>query len=253
MQEDLYVPHTYVQDMLWNTLHYISEPIIRRWPFNKIRERAIKKAIKCMRYAAEESRYITTSSVEQNLQMICWWAEDPNCEEFKCFLARIPDCLWIAEDGMTVQTYGSQLWDCCLSTQALLASGMIEEFGDCLKKSHFYIKESQVTENFKGDYKSMYRHFSKGAWTFSDRDQALVISDCTAEGLKTLLLLSQISPEMEGEPVPVERLYDAVNFLLYMQSPKSGGFGIWEPPVPQPYMQVLNPSELFADIVVEQE
>ena len=44
---------------------------------------------------------------------------------------------------------------------------------------------------------------------------------------------------------------DSVGF--YVQSALSGGFAIWEPPVPQPYLQVLNPSELFADIVVESE
>lgn len=40
---------------------------------------------------------------------------------------------------------------------------------------------------------------------------------------------------------------------MLKQSRDSGGFAIWEPPVPQPYLQMLNPSELFADIVVEQE
>ncbi|KAL0337468.1 UNVERIFIED_CONTAM: Dammarenediol II synthase [Sesamum calycinum] len=68
-----------------------------------------------------------------------------------------------------------------------------------------------------------------------------------------LLLLSQMPTEIVGEKADVERLYDAVNVLLYLQSPLSGGFAIWEPPIPQPYLQVLNPSELFADIVVEQE
>ncbi|PWA34490.1 beta-amyrin synthase [Artemisia annua] len=36
-------------------------------------------------------------------------------------------------------------------------------------------------------------------------------------------------------------------------NPESGGFAIWEPPVPKPYLQMLNPSELFADIVVVKE
>ena len=35
--------------------------------------------------------------------MMCWWAEDPNGEEFKYHLARVPDYLWLAEDGMKVQ------------------------------------------------------------------------------------------------------------------------------------------------------
>ncbi|KAG8385282.1 hypothetical protein BUALT_Bualt03G0025800 [Buddleja alternifolia] len=252
-KEDVYYPHTFVQDLLWDTLNYCTEPVMRRWPLNKIRQKALDKTIKYMRYGAEESRYITIGCVEKSLQMMCWWAHEPNGNEFKHHLARVPDYLWLAEDGMKMQSFGSQIWDSTLATQAVLATGMVEEYGDCLKKAHFYIKESQIKENPKGDFKGMYRHFTKGAWTFSDQDQGWVVSDCTAEALKCLLMLSQMPTEISGDKPNVQRLYEAVNVLLYLQSPLSGGFAIWEPPVPQPYLQVLNPSELFADIVVEQE
>jgi hypothetical protein len=33
----------------------------------------------------------------------------------------------------------------------------------------------------------MYRHISKGAWTFSIQDHGWQVSDCTAEGLKVCL------------------------------------------------------------------
>nr|GFD48462.1 dammarenediol II synthase-like [Tanacetum cinerariifolium] len=65
-----------------------------------------------------------------------------------------------------------------------------------------------------------------GAWTFSDQDHGWVVSDCTAEALKCLLALSQLPHEIAGEKADVERLYDAVNVLLYLQSPESGGFAI---------------------------
>ena len=65
MQDDLYYPHTFVQDLLWDTLHYVTEPIMKHWPFNKLRERAVQKAIKYMRYGATESRYITIGCVEK--------------------------------------------------------------------------------------------------------------------------------------------------------------------------------------------
>ncbi|CAA0823720.1 Amyrin synthase LUP2, partial [Striga hermonthica] len=236
-KDDLYYPHTFVQDLLWDSLNYFTEPVMRRWPLNKIRQKAMDKAIKYMRYGAEESRYITIGCVEKSLQMMCWWAHNPNGTEFKHHLARVPDYLWLAEDGMKMQSFGSQLWDSTLATQAVISTGMVEEYGDCLKKAHFFIKESQIKENPIGDYKGMYRHFTKGAWTFSDQDQGWVVSDCTAEALKCLLLLSQMPAEISGEKPDVERLYEAVNVLLYLQSPLSGGFAIWEPPIPQPYLQ----------------
>ncbi|PSS29011.1 Dammarenediol II synthase [Actinidia chinensis var. chinensis] len=245
-KKDLYYPHTFIQDLLWDGLHYLSEPIINCWPFNKIRERALRKTIKHMRYGAEASRYICLASAEKVFQMMCWWAEDPNGEEFKYHLARVPDYLWLAEDGMKVQNVGSQTWDCALATQALIASNMIDECGDSLKKAHFYIKESQVKENPAGDFKSMYRHFTKGSWSFPDKDQGWAVSDCTAESLK-------MPPESVGDKADVGRLYDAVDVLLYLQDPKTGGFGAWEPPIREQYLQRLNPSEVFADAMVEKE
>ncbi|KAG5562247.1 hypothetical protein RHGRI_005096 [Rhododendron griersonianum] len=212
-KEDLYYEHTFVQDLLWDTLHYLSEPIMNRWPFNKIRDRAIKKTVKYLRYGAENSRYITIGCVEKSLQMMCWWAENPNGDEFKHHLARVPDYMWLAEDGMKMQSFGSQIWDTTLATQALIASNMVEEYGDALKKSHFYIKESQIKENPAGDFLSMYRQFTKGAWTFSDQDQGWVVSDCTAESLKCLLIFSQMPPEIAGEKADTQRLYEAVWIL----------------------------------------
>ncbi|KAI3824565.1 hypothetical protein L1987_06028 [Smallanthus sonchifolius] len=148
--------------------------------------------------------------------MMCWWSENPYGDEFKHHLARVPDYLWIAEDGMKMQ-------------------------------------ESQIKQNPSGDFSKMCRHFSKGAWTLSEQDQGWAVSDCTAEALKCLLLLSQMPEEISGEKVDNERLYEAVNVLLYLQSPISGGFSVWEPPIPQPYLEMLNPSEIFEDIVVEKE
>ncbi|KAH7839805.1 hypothetical protein Vadar_009106 [Vaccinium darrowii] len=252
-KEDNYYPHTFIQDLLWDSLNYVSEPIVNKWPFSKIREKALRKTIKDMRYGAENSRYITIGCVEKSLQMMSWCAEDPNGDEFKYHLARVPDYLWLAEDGMKMQTFGSQLWDCTLMTQAIMASNLMDEYGDTLKRANFFIKESQIKENPAGDFKKMYRHFTKGAWTFSDRDHGWVVSDCTAEAVKCLVLLSQMPPDVAGEKVDVERLYEAVDILLYLHRPESGGFAIWEPAVPQRYLEKLNPSEVFADIVLERE
>ncbi|KAD7479020.1 hypothetical protein E3N88_02156 [Mikania micrantha] len=244
--------HTIIQNLLWDGLHHFTEPIVRKWPFNKLREKGLQRVLELMHYGAEESRYMAQGCA---LQIMCFYADDPNGIHFKRHLARIPDYLWIAEDGMKMQSFGSQLWDCTLITQSIMASNMVDEYGDSLKKAHFFLKESQA-KNLKGDFTKMCRQFTKGAWTFSDQDHGWVVSDCTAEALKCLLALSQMAQEIAGEKAEVERLYDAVNVLLYLQVhiySLDGGFAIWEPPVPQPYLQMLNPSEIFADIVVEKE
>ncbi|KVI00819.1 Prenyltransferase/squalene oxidase [Cynara cardunculus var. scolymus] len=206
-KEDLFYPHSFIQDLLWDGLHYFSEPLMKKWPFCKLREKGLKRV-------------------------------DPDGVEFKRHIARVPDFLWLAEDGMKMQSFGSQLWDCTLATQAIIASNMVEEYGDSLKKAHFYLKESQTTQ--KEIMLKFVANLPKGLGL------SLIKIMC-------LLALSQMPEEIAGEKADNERLYDAVNVLLYLQNPDSGGFAIWEAPVPKPYLEKLNPSELFADIVVERE
>lgn len=44
-----------------------------------------------------------------------------------------------------VQGYnGSQLWDTAFAAQAIIATDLIDEFGETLRKAHKYIKESQA-------------------------------------------------------------------------------------------------------------
>ena len=63
--------------------------------------------------------------------------------------------------------------------------------------------------------------------------------------MQCLLLLSEMPLKISGEQVDKERLYDAVHFLLNIQSPTSGGLAIWERPVPQPYLEVYTLSYHF--------
>lgn len=252
-KEDSYYPHTKIQDLLWDTLYLTTEPLLTRWPLNKlVRERALKRTMELIHYEEQESRYMTNGCVMKVLFMLACWVEDPDGDHFKKHLARVPDYLWVAEDGMAMQGCGSQSWDAGLSIQALLATDLLDEIGDVLAKGHDYIKNAQVTENPSGDFRAMFRHMSKGAWTFSDRDQGWQVSDCTAEAFKCCLSLSMLPPEIVGEKMEPERLYDTVNILFYLQS-ENGGLAPWERAGSPEWLEVLNPTEFFEDIVVEHE
>jgi hypothetical protein len=54
----------------------------------------------------------------------------------------------------------------------------------CLSCNEIDTFTLQVRDNPSGDFKSMHRHISKGAWTFSDQDHGWQLSDCTSDGLK---------------------------------------------------------------------
>ncbi|KDP37005.1 hypothetical protein JCGZ_06061 [Jatropha curcas] len=99
-----------------------------------------------------------------------------------------------------------------------------------------------ITENPSGDFKRMFRHISKGAWAFSDKDHGWQVSDCTAESLKCCLLFSMMPPEIVGEKMVPEKLYDSINVILSLQS-KNGGFPAWEPAGAVSWLEVYVPLE----------
>ncbi|KAH9667986.1 Camelliol C synthase [Citrus sinensis] len=227
-KEDLFFPHTTVQNLLWDTLNNLVEPVLNRWPLKKLREKSLETAMNHIHYEDEASRYMTIGCVEKPLNMLSCWVEDPNGGYFKKHLARIGEYFWIGEDGMKVQGLCSQTWVCAFAVQALLACNLTDEIGPILMKAHDFLKTSQVTDNPPGDFKSMFRHISKGGWTFSNKDHGWQVSDCTAEALLCCLHFSMMPSEIVGEKMEPERFYDAVNYILSMQS-ETGGVPAWEP------------------------
>uniref|UniRef100_A0A5B7BDY2 Terpene cyclase/mutase family member n=1 Tax=Davidia involucrata TaxID=16924 RepID=A0A5B7BDY2_DAVIN len=273
-QEDFYYPHS-----LWDRLYIFSEPLLMRWPFNKLRERALQTTIKHIHYESESSQYLSIGCLNKALCMLACWAEDRNSNHFTYHLERIPDYIWMAEDGLKMQSLGSQQLNTGLAVQAMLASFPIEEIRQetcrALKKGLVFIKKSQVQDNLSGNFQSM---------------------SCTAEGLKCLLMYRQRQrqqrltelndenlEELVNENLEPGFLYDAVNVLLSSQSKNGGlaarqpagvgawlevtksilsavqagaGAGVWLEVIKSifPAVQKLfNPSEVPEDIVFEHE
>ncbi|KAG8638172.1 beta-amyrin synthase [Manihot esculenta] len=252
-KEDLYYPHSLIQNVMWDTLYVLSEPLLTRWPLNNIiREKALQATMHHIHYEDENSRYITIGCVEKALCMLACWVEDPEGICFKKHLARVPDYMWLAEDGLKVSGFGSQSWDASFTFQALFFSDLGDEIMPALAKAYEFIRNSQIKDNPAGDFNSMFRHISKGGWPFSDQDHGWQVSDCTAEGLKCLLYGSQLPPEAIGDKVEPQRLYDAVNVILSLQS-KNGGLPPWEPVRGAMWLEKLNPMEFLENIVIEHE
>nr|UTE10696.1 cycloartenol synthase [Calotropis procera] len=250
-KEDLYYPHPLIQDILWASLNNFMEPAMMHWPGKKLRESALRTVMEHIHYEDENTRYICIGPVNKVLNMLCCWVEDPNSEAFKLHIPRVYDYLWLAEDGMKMQGYnGSQLWDTAFAVQAIISTNLIEESASTLNKAHKYIKNTQVQDDCPGDLDFWYRHISKGAWPFSTADHGWPISDCTAEGLKAILLLSKLPPELVGESLPAEQLYNAVNVILSLQN-NEGGFATYELTRSYRWLELINPAETFGDIVID--
>jgi squalene cyclase len=54
---------------------------------------------------------------------------DINDQAVRNHMMRVPDYLWVAEDGMKMQGYnGSQCWDTSFAIQAVWECGLLDEF-----------------------------------------------------------------------------------------------------------------------------
>ncbi|XVE99192.1 hypothetical protein REPUB_Repub03eG0175900 [Reevesia pubescens] len=250
-KEDLYYPHPMIQNLLWDCLEKVGEPALKKWPFSKLREKALEIVMQHIHNEDENTNYICLGPVNKVLNMICCWVEDPNSKAYKCHLSRIKDYLWVAEDGMKMQgNNGSQLWDVSFSIQAILATNLVEEYGSMLKKANNFVKTTQVKENSGNDLNLWYRDITKGGWPFSTLDHGWIVSDCTAEGLKAAVLLSTMPSDIVDVKVTPDRLYDAVNMILSLQN-KNGGFASFELTRSYAWLEMFNPAELFRDIMID--
>ena len=99
------------------------------------------------------------------------------------------------------------------------------------------------------DHERCYRQTSKGAWPFSTRDQSYTVSDCTAEGLKAVLLM-QNKLDYVPKLVDRKRCENAIDVLLSMQN-VDGGFASYELVRGPQALEWLNPAEVFGKIMIE--
>lgn len=250
-KEDLYFPHPSIQDIIWDGLHKFEETLLMQWPFSKLKHKALSIVMQHIHYEDENTHYVCLGPVNKVLNMLCCWVDDPNSMAVILHFSRIKDYLWVAEDGMKMQGYnGSQLWDVSFSVQAILATNLTGNYGLMLNKAHEFIKISQIRKDSSGNISSWYRHTSKGGWTFSTQDSGWPASDCTAEGLKASLLLSQMPSDIAGEALEPRNLYDAVDLILSLQN-SSGGFASYELTRSYPWLELINPTETFGDIVID--
>ncbi|PUZ44468.1 hypothetical protein GQ55_8G101900 [Panicum hallii var. hallii] len=250
-KEDMYNPHSSVQDILWSIIHKFVEPVLMHWPGRKLREKALATAIRHIHYEDECTRYINLGAVPKALNTLACWVEDPNSVAFERHIARVYDYLWIAEDGMKMQIYdGSQVWDTGFTVEALVATDLVKEIGPTLNRAHSFLKNSQLLDNCPGDFENWHRHISKGGWTFTTADDGWQVSDCTGTALKACLLLSKISPEIISEPLETERQYDAVNCLMSFMN-DNGGFSSFEHIRSYTWLEYINPSDAFGRVMIE--
>ena len=255
-----------------NCLSYYENWKIFR-PFrDAIRKAGLDFCLEYMRAEDLQTNYIDIGPVNKALNMVSAFHSannDINDPAVRSHMMRVPDYLWVAEDGMKMQGYnGSQCWDTSFAIQAVWECGLLDRFPMMSAKVWAYLERTQIlsTEISQSSpayhYESchnrdkFYRHVSKGGWPFSTSAHGWPISDCTGEGLKGVLALMDSPIVMDGvkrgtlKAIEPSRLYDAVNVILTLQN-EDGGWATYENNRGFGWYEELNPSEVFGDIMID--
>ena len=251
--------------------------IYENWAFFRpfrdvVRKAGLVYSLEYMHAEDLQTNYINIGPVNKVLNMISAYHasnDDIHALAVRQHMMRIPDYLWIAEDGMKMQGYnGSQCWDTSFAIQAVWECDMLDRFPLLSTKVWSYLERTQIlstnTSQSSPAYEyegcinrdRFYRHVSKGGWPFSTSAHGWPISDCTGEGLKGVLALMD-SPAVMGavkkglvKDIEPCRLYDAVNVLLTLQN-EDGGWATYENNRGFSWYEELNPSEVFGDIMID--
>ena len=129
---DLYSPHTWIADRLFDVLRQY-ERVAPRW----LRGRGMRFIASYIHAEDDQTNYVDIGPVNKVINALAVWhmantpaaAHSPRSvdqlrDAFQLHVARLEDYLWVAEDGMKMQGYnGSQLWDTAFAVQALIDGG----------------------------------------------------------------------------------------------------------------------------------
>lgn len=216
-----------------------------------LRKKALKYVEDYIDHEDLHTRYINIGPVNQAMNSICVWHKyGKDSEQFQNHVNRWKDYLWIAEDGAKMGGYnGSQLWDTAFAGQALIEADMETHFPEMARKIYHFIDITQIDRDPK-DHEKYCRDVTLGCWPFSTIDHAWAVTDCTSEGMKTALLYNNKQHISKQHLIGLERLKPAIDWLLFMQN-EDGGWASYEKKRAPKWIEVLNPSLLYENIMTE--
>jgi lanosterol synthase len=214
-----------------------------------LRKKALRFILNYIHAEDLQTEYLDIGPVSQAINSICiWHAHGKDSEQFQNHVKRWYDYLWVAEDGMKMTGYnGSQFWDVAFTTRAILESDLGQFFGPTINKAYQFIDESQILKQHE-THEQYFRHPMIGSWPFSTAEQGWPVADCTAEGLSATLACHHSG--LVKARISEDRIKLAVDVILSYQN-QDGGWATYELSRAPKWLEKINPSEIFADIMID--
>jgi lanosterol synthase len=269
---DNYNPKSWVLNLLNFLLAAVYIPIFRASWLVKRAEQWVWELI-LMENANTDHAGLAPVNAPMNL-LCCYIREGPDAESVQKIRANLADYLWMSKDGMMVNgTNGVQNWDTAFTIQAAMSAKLAQkpEFHSLVLKSLEFLEDQQILTHAVGYENSPaysdpptqktcaqagYRHARRGAWGFSNRIQGYTVSDCTAEAVKSIMLIQRMEDPQDSRKklfpalIDDQRIKWAIDILLTMQN-RNGACSSYEPTRGSENLEYLNAAEVFGRIMVE--
>ncbi|KAI9217965.1 terpenoid cyclases/protein prenyltransferase alpha-alpha toroid [Blastocladiella britannica] len=249
---DRYVPRSRLSEWAWWVLAQLEKVHLPG-----LRHRAVAHSLQLVENEDDNTGSLDLGPVNKAMHLlVIYHAHGPDSQRFKDHARVVREFMWMSSDGMMMNgTNGSQLWDTAFFAQAGAEAGLLThpEFRPMWTRTLQWLDAAQIKRNAPFH---TYRHMSLGAWPFSNRQQSYTVSDCTAEGLKAVLQLQSVlvSPTngapFATAPVGLARCRQAVDVLLSLQN-GDGGMASYELIRGPAQLEILNPAEVFGNIMIE--
>lgn len=247
---DNYHPKTWILRLLFWFLAWIWNPFLRT---ESLKKRAEDHAWWLIEVEDENTDYANLGPVNGPMNTLCAYIKlGKDSIPFQEHLKTLPEFIWMNKEGMLMNgTNGVQTWDTAFTIQAAHDCGFTSDpkWVPMLTRALEFLEDHQILQETR-DQQKCYRQQRKGAWGFSTRKQGYTVSDCTSEGLKSVLLLQTHPAGLYPRLIPSSRLTNAVDVLLTMQN-KSGGCASYEPTRGSELLEYLNAAEVFGRIMIE--
>jgi len=268
---DNYSPMPLAMRTLQNLLSLYENWSIFQPIKNFVRAKGLKFAFEYMAAEDLQTNFICIGAINKVLNLVSAFSEYQTISHpiIQNHILRIPDYLWVAEDGMKMQVInGSSCWDSSFAIQAIAECHLLDEFPEVSKKMWAYLERSQILSTdvskstpaflFESPINRVrfYRHTSAGGWPFSTSAHGWAVSDTTGESLKGTLALAHSKCVQDAvtdgslESIGEKRFQDAVNVILTLQN-EDGGWSTFENNRGFGWYEQLNPSEIFGDTMVD--
>ena len=226
----------------------IWEPWLRpKW----LAQKAEQKALELIRLSESSSNSMCLISVDLFLTMICLYAADGRDAESVRRVQRSSfEYLFMNDKGMqSMSIHGGHTWETSFALQSYAAAGFAKDpkYRGVVQNAHRFLINQQLCDDWP-DAPPTNRFSRLGAWPFTTRYHGQPCSDCTAEALKAILMAEAELQTTDSLGKVNTRL--AVDNLLKIQNP-SGGHSSFEPIRGSAYLEYLNGTELFGNVMIE--